>query len=195
MKQLVIKHKYNFKLISSELGISEEQARKAWTYFYCLEHKKSIPAKLGKNPNKNSSKTPSKGSLEAVTASDLLTSSRKKVDFLDHSDVDFTEQKSISVTGEVITPSGYCVLKHSLKDTFQQMRDRVIEFLPNIDGDDFQEYEEFMDFKVGMEGDTAIYQVRDLEDDWRNEVPLVPLPEFDDIHVIPEEDRPKPKVF
>ena len=28
MKQIVNKHKYNFKLIAEELGITEEQARK-----------------------------------------------------------------------------------------------------------------------------------------------------------------------
>ena len=92
--------------------------------------------------------------------------SRKKTDFLDHSMVDFTMQRSISVTGEEITPSGYCVLKHSLKDTFEQMRSRVKDFLPSIDGDNLdEENEEFMDFKVGIFNNQAIFQKKDKDDD------------------------------
>ena len=197
LRKLVTKHKYNFKLISEELGITEEQARKNWTYLYCVHKKKTSPSAADKKYQRSVTQK-TKNSIEVITAADLLTTVRKKIDFLDHSDVDFTLQRSISVTGEEITPSGYCVLKHSLKDTFQQMRNRVKEFLPDIEGDDIiadddDEVNEFLDFKVGIENNQAVFQTKGEDYDWRSEVPPVPIPNFDDIHVIPEGDLPKPK--
>ena len=197
MEILVKKHKYNFKTIAQELGITEDQARKKWTQIYCAQKNKSLPANVLQIKKSKSSDSPSKKMIEEISASELMTSSRKKIDFLDHSDVDFTLQRSISITGEEITPSGYCVLKHSLKDTFQQMRDRVIEFLPDIDRDDDTEFSGCMDFKVGIHNNQAVFQSKITDDhyenEWKSEFPSVPLPNFDDIQVIPEDDMPKPK--
>ncbi|OMJ69967.1 hypothetical protein SteCoe_32164 [Stentor coeruleus] len=196
IKKLVSKHKFNFKLVAEELKITEDQARKQWTYIYCCEKNKPLPSSVEKDLKKDKVKYQQKLSIEEIRASDLLITNRKKVDFLDHSDIDFTKQKTFSITGEEITPSGYCVLKHSLKDTFHQMRERVLEFLPDIDAvdDEIDENDQFMDFKVGMQGDQAVFQIKNRGEDWRPESPTVPLPNFDDIQVVPEEDRPKPKL-
>jgi hypothetical protein len=199
LRKLVKIHKYNFKLIAEELKTTEEKVRKEWTYLYCLDKNKPVPAEILRERNRQVSKYTPKLSIQEVTATELLTSSRKRVNFLDHSDVDFTQQKSISITGEEITPSGFCVLKHSLKETFKQIQERVKDFLPDID-DDQQENEndaetdhDYQDFKVAICGDEAIFQVKQADEDWKAELPDVPIPCFDDILVIPECDRPKPK--
>jgi Zn-dependent oligopeptidase len=195
LRKLVKKHKYNFKLIAEELQTTEERVRKEWTYLYCLEKNKPIPAQIQKEKNKLSSKYSPKFSIQEVTAAELLTSSRKRVNFLDHSDVDFTQQKSLSITGEEITPSGFCVLKHSLKETFKQIQERVLNFLPDIDDQvEDEENHDYRDFKVAIQGDEAVFQVKQLDEDWKSEVPQVPIPCFDDIQVIPESDRPKPRL-
>lgn len=193
LRRLVKKYKYNFKLVAEEVGVSEEKVRKEWTYIYCVEKNKPIPAEILKDKRKVQKYQP-KLSIQEVTAEELMTSTRKSVNFLDHSDVDFTEQKSISITGEEITPSGFCVLKHSLKDTFRQMRERVRDFLPDIDDLEDDDFPQFNDFKVTVEGDNAVFQVKKPDEDWKSELPSIPIPSFDDIHVIPEHDRPKPKL-
>lgn len=193
LRRLVKKHKYNFKLIAEELKTTEEKVRKEWTYIYCLEKNKPVPAEIQKEKRQVAKYQP-KLSIQEVTAAEIMTSKRKRVNFLDHSDVDFTLQKSISITGEEITPSGFCVLKHSLKDTFIQMRERVKGFLPDIDDTKDEEFPQFNDFKVTVEGDDAVYQVKKSDGEWKSELPDVPIPYFDDIHVVPEQDIPKPKL-
>lgn len=191
LQRLVKLHKYNFKLIAQDLRVTEEQARKAWTAIYSMQKGKVLPATPAKPL-----KSPLKSQIQEVKASELLATTRKNANFLNHTDVDFTIQRSISFTGEEITPSGYCVLKHSLKDTFKLMQDRVKEYLPDIEGDEVDgDSEEYMDFKVGIQGNQAVFQTKFKESDqeWAPNCPSVPLPNFDDIHVIPESDLPKPK--
>mmetsp|Transcript_12981 Transcript_12981/g.18939 ORF Transcript_12981/g.18939 Transcript_12981/m.18939 type:complete len:435 (+) Transcript_12981:12-1316(+) len=184
LPELVVKHRFDFPRIAEELGVSEEVVRKKWTEFYIQKTKKPEPKKPKKLETKPNL------SIPEVTATEFLQSFRPRKNYLDRSGVDFTKQKSISVTGEEITPSGFCVLKHSLKDTFSQIRNRVQEYLPDIDIDITDEDEELTEFKVAISGDKAVFQSK-AGSNWEDTKPSVPLPNFDDIKVIPDEDVPQ----
>jgi hypothetical protein len=77
------------------------------------------------------------------------------------SNVDLSTQKSVSITGETITPSGFNIFEHSLKNTFDSIVDRIKEQLPGVDplnpdeeeGDDTEDYsKKIIDFSgLGIE--------------------------------------------
>lgn len=147
LSELVVKYKFDFQQISKDLGKSQDELRKRWTNIHVSRQKKLIPVKTGLKPSPKVVKK----TIEEMTATKLLSTNREMKNYLDTSDVDFTIQKSISFTGEEITPSGFCVLKHSLKDTFTKIRTRVKEFLPEMDFNEPGELDEdVMQFQVSL---------------------------------------------
>ncbi|CAG9310742.1 unnamed protein product [Blepharisma stoltei] len=192
LSDLVIKYKFDFQKIARELGKSQDELRKRWTHIHCSRQNKLVPAKAEIKIPQNLIKS----TIEEMTATELLSTNRENKNYLDTSNVDFTVQKSISITGEEITPSGFCILKHSLKDTFTKIRTRVKEFLPDMDFNEENLDEGVMHFQVSLGDGNFLFQAKgnEEEEEWKEVAPGVPIPNFDDIKVIPDEDVPKPKV-
>lgn len=132
LKRLVIEHKFEFTVIAAELGMKEQEVRERWATIHLNR----------KHP-------------QLSNAPGLPVKPRKSP--LDTSNVDFSKEKTMSVTGEEITPSRFCVLKHSLKDTFEQIRSRVKEFLPEVESED-ENGEEITHYKVSFRDGNAVLE-------------------------------------
>jgi nucleoside diphosphate kinase len=195
LSKAVIMHRFDFAKVASELAVSEEAARVRWTLLYCQQQ--GLPPPPVQQPTKpieQPSKPVVKPAVKAEEQSrPQWRTAPDRPDFLDISDVDFSQQTSMSVTGEVITPSRFNIFDHSLKDTCDQIRMRAAQALPKMDfvlmGDEADE--KVAKFRSRMIDNELIFERFDeLADDWVRWEPIVQLPSMDDIKLIPDDYDP-----
>ena len=187
LSDLVVRFRFNFTRISEELGRSEEDVRVHWTeLFLANKQKPSEDRKLHRG-----SSLPVKEITEIQCPEIDYRPSKSSV--LDTEGVDFTQQTSRSITGEIIHPSGFNIFKHSLKDAFQEIFDRMHSFVPRMEfpSEEDEGETEPISYKISFKsGQPAIESKRGTKGKWQPTVLTVPLPTYDDINPIPEGDRP-----
>mmetsp|Transcript_12303 Transcript_12303/g.23347 ORF Transcript_12303/g.23347 Transcript_12303/m.23347 type:complete len:1288 (-) Transcript_12303:2122-5985(-) len=204
LTRAVIVHRFDFSKVAAELNVTEEAARVRWTLLYCQQQGLEPPPLAKASSVTEAPKTivePSKavanGSVSeaAVPSEDveIITSVPARKDFLDISDVDFSQQTSVSITGEIITPSRFNIFDHSLKDTCDQIRMRAAACLPKMDfilnGEETEEA--LSQFRSRLEGSNLIFERFDESiGEWYRSDPIVELPSMDDIKLIPDDYNP-----
>lgn len=191
LSRAVILHRFDFTKVAADLNVTEEAARVRWTLLYCQQQGLEPP------PIQQPPPAPPAPALQESLSkpNEQPPSSQRaaKFDVLDISDVDFSQQTSVSITGEIITPSSFNIFDHSLKETCDQIRMRAMQCLPKMDFvlNEDDAYEEVSKFRSRLEDNQLLFERFDESiGEWVKSQPNIELPSMDDIKLIPDDYDP-----